>query len=263
MEIFAYCSALAIGLIMGLSGAGGAILTVPVLVYLAGVEPVAATAYSLFIVGITSLFGTLQNLRKETVMFKTGFLYALPSVAGVFLSRRVLLPMLPDTIFTIGGFSLSKGALLMVIFSALMFLAALSLLRKNPPADGKARNRALLALQIFLAGMVVGLVGAGGGFLFVPMLIFIAGMEMKNAAATSLMIIALNSAVGFASSAATVRFDWMFLGIFSTVAIIGILAGIALAHRVDDRRLKRGFGWFVLAMSIVIFATEVIVPVVM
>ena len=261
MEVLAYCCALAIGLVMGLSGAGGAILTVPVLVYLAGIEPVTATAYSLFIVGITSVFGTVQNLRKGTVMLRTGLIYATPSIAGVFIARRLILPALPDILFTTGSFQLTKGALLMVIFSMLMFFAAISLLRtrsSSQPVPDK--NRMLLAFQIFLAGLVVGLVGAGGGFLFVPMLIFVAKMPMKNAAATSLLIIALNSAVGFAGSAADIDCNWMFLLIFSAVAIAGILAGIAYSARVDDKKLKRGFGWFVLVMSVVIFSTEVILP---
>ncbi len=261
MEILAYCCALAIGLIMGLSGAGGAILTVPVLVYLAMIEPVTATAYSLFIVGATSVFGTIQNFRKGTIVLRTGLLYALPSVAGVFLARRLLLPVLPDNIASIGNYTLTKGALLMVIFSLLMFFAALSLLRASKKEkDIPGRNRAVLAVQIFLAGLVVGLVGAGGGFLFVPMLIFVARMPMRNAAATSLLIIALNSAVGFAGSVTSLDCDWVFLLGFSAIAIAGILAGISLSHKVDERRLKRAFGWFVLAMSVVIFSTEVIVP---
>ena len=129
MEVLAYCCALAIGLVMGLSGAGGAILTVPVLVYLAGIEPVTATAYSLFIVGITSVFGTVQNLRKGTVMLRTGLIYAIPSIAGVFIARRLILPALPDILFTTGSFQLTKGALMMVIFSRLMCFASISLLR--------------------------------------------------------------------------------------------------------------------------------------
>ena len=263
MEILAYACALAIGLIMGLSGAGGAILTVPVLVYLTGIEPVTATAYSLFIVGMTSIFGTVQNLRKGTVMLRTGLLYAIPSVTGVLIARRLVLPALPETIFTTSTFTLTKGSLLMIIFSMLMLIAALSLLRTQkqhgPIAD---RNKVWLALQIFLAGLVVGLVGAGGGFLFVPMLIFVARMPMKNAAATSLMIIALNSMVGFAGSGLIKDCDWPFLLIFSTIAIGGILAGIKLGHRVNDRSLKRGFGWFVLVMSLVIFTTEVLLPII-
>ncbi len=261
MEILAYCCALVIGLIMGLSGAGGAILTVPVLVYLAMIEPVTATAYSLFIVGATSAFGTFQNLRKGTVVLRTGLLYALPSIAGVFLARRLLLPALPEILFSTGDFDLTKGSLLMVVFSLLMFFAAISLLRKPGIGHpGGKKNPVALGLKIFLAGIVVGLVGAGGGFLFVPMLIFVAGLPMRNAAATSLLIIALNSAVGFATSATLIDCDWIFLTVFSVIAIAGILIGISFSQKVNDARLKRGFGWFVLAMSFVIFSTEVVLP---
>lgn len=258
-EYLGFGCALIIGLILGLMGGGGSILTVPVLVYIIGLNPVTATAYSLFIVGTTSAFGTFQNFRKETVELKTGLLFALPSLIGVYLSRKFLVPAIPAEIFRVGDFIVTKETLLMVLFAVVIFLAALSMLRTNEPTDdGKKHNKEAMIMQTFFAGILVGLVGAGGGFLFIPILIYIAKLPVKKAMATSLMIIAINSLVGFTGDIGNLDIDWRFLMWFTSFSIIGIFAGIYLNRYINDKQLKKAFGWFVLAMAVFILGKEIL-----
>jgi uncharacterized protein len=254
MEIIAFGCAVAIGLIMGLTGAGGAILSVPVMVYLMGIDPLTATAYSLFIIGATSVVGTAINLKKGMVDGRTALRFAVPSLVGVWLSRNVLLPAIPDVINI--GFSVLKGPMIMVFFSVMMIWAAYSLLANSTPATPKSTSRVVLIVQLFVAGIMVGLVGAGGGFLFVPMLVMVAAMPIKRAAATSLLIIAVNSAIGFGSEISRLVIDWRFLLTFSCLAITGIFFGIALNRYINESALKKGFGWFVLAMAAIILFNE-------
>ena len=132
MEIITgYLGAFIIGLILGLMGGGGSILTVPLLVYVLGIDPVIATAYSLFIVGTTSAFGTTQNYFKQNVSFKTGFIIAIPSFITIYLTRRYILPAIPENIIQTGDFSLSKDTFIMVLFAVIMLTAALSMLSRK------------------------------------------------------------------------------------------------------------------------------------
>lgn len=130
MEVLGYLGALLIGLVLGLTGGGGSMLTVPVLVYLLAINPVTATGYSLFIVGTTSLFGAVQNYKKQLVDIKNGFLFAIPSFIGVYLTRKFIVPIIPNEI-QLGEISLLKGTFLMILFAIIMLLAAFSMLKKK------------------------------------------------------------------------------------------------------------------------------------
>ncbi|WP_300490009.1 sulfite exporter TauE/SafE family protein [Flavobacterium sp.] len=260
-SFFGYIGALCIGLILGLTGGGGSILTVPVLVYLLGIPPVTATAYSLFIVGTTSGFGAIRNYFKGMVAVKTAFLFAIPSFIAVFLTRRFLVPALPDTLIKTDFITLSKNTFLMGFFAIIMFLAALAMLRKKAngdetEADTSKNNFLLLIPQIFLIGVVIGLIGAGGGFLIIPSLVFFAKLPMKKAVGTSLLIIAINSLIGFTGDLENLNADWTFLLTFSLVSVFGIFAGIYLNRFVNETQLKKGFGWFVLVMAVYILLKE-------
>ena len=200
MEILGYIGALLIGIVLGITGGGGSILTVPVLVYVLGYNPIIATAYSLFIVGTTSAFGSIQNFKKKLVVPKTAFLFAIPSVVGVYLTRKFIVPRLPDTILYFGSAQLSKGTFLMLLFAFVMFFASYSMLKNNKEIetlDGKNKNVFFVIIQLFLVGILIGLIGAGGGFLIVPALLKIAKLPMKKAIANSLLIITINSLLGF------------------------------------------------------------------
>lgn len=259
MELFGYFGALCIGLILGLTGGGGSILTVPILVYVMLIDPIIATAYSLFIVGTTSAFGAVQNYRKGLVDIKNGFLFAIPSFVAVYLTRRILVPLIPDTI--VGQpFLLTKSTFLMVFFAVIMVLAAISMLKKKKEVVETAGNIAIATLlfQTFTIGIIIGLVGAGGGFLIIPSLVLFAKLPMKKAVGTSLFIIAMNSLIGFLGDVQTITIDWKFLSFFTGISILGIFIGIYLNKYINETQLKKGFAYFVLFMATFILVKEIV-----
>lgn len=259
MEVFGYFGALAIGLILGLTGGGGSILTVPLLVYLLGYNPVTATAYSLLIVGTTSAFGAAQNYRKGFVDVKKGILFAIPSFTTVYLTRKYIVPALPDVLLETAFFSITKEMFLMVLFATTMFFAALSMLRKKQQTvTEEAPSTAKFILQTVLVGLLIGLVGAGGGFLIIPSLVFFTKLPMRKAVATSLLIIALNSLIGFTGDVQNMVIDWKFLLVFTSISVIGIFIGIYLNKFLNDAQLKKGFGYFVLLMALFILSKELL-----
>lgn len=259
MELLGYFGALCIGLILGLTGGGGSILTVPILVYIMLIDPIIATAYSLFIVGTTSAFGAVQNYRKGLVDIKNGFLFAIPSFIAVYLTRRILVPLIPDTIVK-NPFLLSKTTFLMVFFAVIMLLAAISMLKKKKEIIETAENIAIanLLFQTFTIGIIIGLVGAGGGFLIIPSLVLFAKLPMKKAVGTSLFIIAMNSLIGFLGDVQTITIDWKFLSSFTGISIIGIFIGIYMNKYVNESQLKKGFAYFVLFMATFILVKEIV-----
>ena len=258
IEILGFIAALLIGIVLGLVGGGGSILTVPLLVYLLGFNPVVATAYSLFVVGSSSFVGVIQKHRKKLVDFKTGFSFSFPSFIAVYMSRRYLVPNIPDTIFNINEFTLTKNMAIMVFFAIVMFIAATSMIRN------KKENDLLFVKQPYyktffqglIIGIITGLIGAGGGFLYVPALVLWAGLPMKKAVGTSLVIVAINSIIGFTGDLHSLDIDWIFLLSFSFLTIIGILTGGYLSKFISNKKLKKSFGWFVLAMAIYIMIKE-------
>lgn len=256
---FGYLGALVIGLFLGLTGGGGSILTVPVLVYLLGINPVTATAYSLFIVGTTSAFGTIQNYRKGFVDVKTGLKFALPSLTAIYLTRKLIVPKIPEILFSIGEITITKNLFIMILFAIVMLMAALSMIQnKKSEKSAIPPNPAITIIQIFMVGVVIGLVGAGGGFLIIPALVYLARLPMKKAVGTSIFIIAINSLIGFTGDIGNIAIDWRFLFIFSFISILGIFAGIYLNKFINEKNLKKGFGWFVLTMSILILTKELL-----
>ena len=257
MELLGYFGALCIGLILGLTGGGGSILTVPILVYVMLIDPMIATAYSLFIVGTTSAFGAIQNYQKGFVDLKNGFLFAIPSFIALYLTRRILVPLIPDAILE-QPFLLTKSTFLMVFFAVIMVLAAISMLKKKKEVVETVGNIAIstLLFQTFTIGIIIGLVGAGGGFLIIPSLVLFAKLPMKKAVGTSLFIIALNSLIGFLGDVQNILIDWKFLSFFTGISIIGIFIGIYLNKYVNESQLKKGFAYFVLFMATFILVKE-------
>lgn len=258
-EIFGYVGALLIGLILGLTGGGGSVLTVPILVYVLLIDPVLATAYSLFIVGTTSAFGASQNYFKGLVDIKTGIIFAIPSFIGVFVTRRFILPRIPDTIVETATLLLTKDKFLMAFFAIVMLFAAYSMLKKSKLVLREiTRKKYLLNLVIqnSIIGVIIGLVGAGGGFLIIPSLVLFAKLPMKKAVGTSLFIITINSLIGFLGDASNPSIDWNFLMIFTSISIIGIFIGMYLHRYINEKQLKIGFGYFVLAMATFILFKE-------
>lgn len=260
--ILGYLGALIIGVILGLIGGGGSILTVPIFVYLLGIEPVTATAYSLFVVGSVSFVGSGKNLQKGLIDFKTALTFAIPAVISVFSVRKFIVPAIPETVFSIGDFSLKKDIAIMVFFALLMLSASISMIKNssnNLENDNseKQTNNVMLAVLGLLTGLITGIVGAGGGFIIIPILVLMAGLPMKKAVATSLFIIAINSLIGFLGDINATQIDWKFLLPFTGIAIAGIFLGIYLNKFIDGKKLKTSFGWFVLEMGIYILSKEI------
>ena len=262
IQIVGYFLAIFIGLTLGLIGSGGSILTVPILVYLLAIEPVLATAYSLFIVGITALVGLIRNIPKKQVDFKTGIIFAIPAFIAVYLTRKYLLPAIPEHLFFISDFEMTKNIAIMVFFAIIMLLAAVSMIRSNIKVEGVENaktlkfNYPLIIIEGLVVGVLTGLVGAGGGFLIIPALVLLAKLPMKKAVATSLMIIAVKSLIGFVGDVQNLEMDWTFLLTFSAFSVLGIFIGIFLNQWIDGKKLKTAFGWFVLLMAVYILLRE-------
>lgn len=261
METFwGYGAAIMIGLVLGLTGGGGSILTVPVLVYLFHIPATLATAYSLFVVGLTSAFGVQAYARQGLVEFRTGLAFSIPTFVGVMLARRAILPQIP-TEWMWGDWLLKRDTLLLLLFAIVMIVAAVAMIRpqavKPPTEQEKKPSQLQLSLQGFGIGLLTGLIGAGGGFLIIPMLVFFARLEMKPAVATSLWVITLTSLLGFAGDWwGGVAIQWGFLWLFSAFAVVGIFIGIALGRHIQGATLKPAFGWFVLVMGTWILLKE-------
>ncbi len=262
MEIIAYTASALIGISLGLIGGGGSIMTVPVLVYLFGTNPILATSYSLFIVGSTSMVGAFHNYRKGLVSIKTALLFGLTSISTVFLTRRFIIPLIPKHIAQIGAFELTSGILTMVLFAVLMVAAASAMISSGRKQDEHGQNHEtklnipkLLGYGVAI-GLATGILGAGGGFLLIPTLVLLVGLPMKEAVGTSLLIIALNSLIGFTGDLGHFRIDWAFLFKITAIAIAGIFVGGAISKKIDGSKLKKGFGWFVLVMGLYIITKE-------
>ncbi|WP_026952326.1 sulfite exporter TauE/SafE family protein [Algoriphagus mannitolivorans] len=259
--LIGFAAAILIGVSLGLIGGGGSILTVPVLVYILGVDPVLATAYSLFVVGSTSLVGAGTYMKKGLVDYKTAVVFAIPSFIAVFLTRKFLVPALPETLFTVGGADITKNIGIMVFFALIMLAASVSMIRNKKCKDcGENEevkfNFPMIALEGSVVGVITGIVGAGGGFLIIPALVILARLPMKMAVGTSLLIIAAKSLIGFLGDISTQTIDWKMLLIFTSLSIVGIFVGSSLSKKINEKALKKGFGWFVLIMGIYIIGKE-------
>jgi uncharacterized protein len=265
MEIAGYIASLVIGISLGLIGGGGSILTVPVLVYLFGVEPVLATAYSLFIVGLSSLVGAFPKYKQGLVNIKTAIIFGIPSIAAVFATRKFIVPLIPTEVFEIGGLIVTKSILMMLLFAVLMVFASVSMIRekqnKNNVAEGPQQfNYPLIIIEGAVVGILTGLVGAGGGFLIIPALVLLSKLPMKQAVGTSLLIIAAKSLIGFTGDLSNYQMNWTLLASVTTLAIVGIFIGNKISLSIDGNKLKKGFGWFVLIMGIYIIIKELVFP---
>jgi uncharacterized membrane protein YfcA len=260
--LIGFAASILIGLSLGLVGGGGSILTVPVLVYLLGVEPVLATAYSLFIVGLTSAVGVFPKYKEGLVDVKTALIFGAPSIAAVFLTRKWLVPAIPATIGQLGGWILTKNILLMSLFAVLMVAASASMIRdtkkdSTEPEGPLSFNYPLIVLEGTVVGILTGLVGAGGGFLIIPALVMLTKLPMKKAVGTSLLIIAAKSLIGFTGDLSAQTMEWPLLLAVTLMAVLGIFLGNNLSKKIDGSKLKKGFGWFVLVMGLYIFIKEV------
>jgi uncharacterized membrane protein YfcA len=331
--LIGYCTAVLVGFTLGLIGGGGSILSVPILVYLFGIEPVLATAYSLFVVGISSSVGAFNYIRRGLLNYKTAIVFVVPSLIAVFLTRRFLVPAIPEQLFTIGqtditsdrlfifllviallglslltlniafkgykkhwrvillvtpaaimvfivrrfiipliphdlivtgNFTLTKNTAIMTLFAIVMILASFSMTMgradatEDDDSDTRLKQPASIVFLGVLVGSITGLVGAGGGFMIIPALVIIAGLPIKTAIGTSLLIISVNSLTGFLGDIHNESIHWVFLLSFTGLSVAGIFAGSYISKFIDNKYLKKTFGWFILALGIFIILKELI-----
>ena len=266
MILLGYIAAMLIGVSLGLIGAGGSILAVPVLVFMFGVPPVLATSYSLFVVGISTLFGSISYMKSKCVNYRNVIVFGIPSLIGVYCTRKLLLPQIPDTLCRIDNMVITKDIGMMILFSILMIAASFSMIKKSkmdanddrePPS--KNYRYGLIIIEGLIVGGVTGLVGAGGGFLIIPALVILAGEPMKKAVGTSLLIIAAKSLIGFSGDVSNhMNINWDFLFLFSSFAIAGILVGAYLSKFISGEKLRPAFGWFVLIMGLCIITQQLL-----
>lgn len=263
MEIAGYLAALLIGISLGLIGGGGSILTIPVLVYLFHIEPTAATGYSLCIVGCSSLAGAYKNYTRKNIHFKAAFYFGITSIITVLLIRKWLLPFIPDHVFSIGLVKVSKSLLLMLLFALVMIIASISMIQKQIQETNEGNDTSIHFTKALFRGIQVGiltgLLGAGGGFIIIPVLIFSFHLNMKQAIGTSLLIIAMNSLSGFFGDLFIQQFNWSILIPITCIAITGTFIGRKLGETIPGEKLKQGFGWFVLIMGIYIILHELFI----
>jgi len=262
-QFIGYILAVFVGMTLGMLGSGGSILSVPILVYVMGIEPTLATAYSLFVIGTTSLVGGIQKAKQNLVDFYKVILFGIPAILSVFVTRKILLPRIPDVVFATEQFSLTKSVLIMVVFAFVMIFASVRMikpLKEKIVSEDVKLNYFKITLMGILIGLISGFVGAGGGFLIVPTLLFFANTPIKTAVGTSLFIVSAQSLIGFTGDIMSDQIiDWKLLEFFTLASIFGIFIGNFIAKRVDDKKLKTGFGWFVFMMGFYIIIKELFV----
>ncbi|PIY08733.1 MAG: permease [Flexibacter sp. CG_4_10_14_3_um_filter_32_15] len=265
-EILGFFIAIVVGFVMGLLGGGGSILAVPIFVYILNIEAVIATGYSLFVVGAAALVGAYRYFQQNLVNLKIALVFGAPSLVMVYLTRAYIVPALPDPFLSFDVFILTKNAAIVVFFAIVMLISSTIMIRKGakqqeqshiPKAvSNKPLNIPVLILDATLVGLIAGLVGAGGGFLIVPSLVFLARIPMKEAIATSLFIIAINSLLGFLGDWQQHEIDWRFLLPFTSFTIVGILLGTHFCKYVPAAKLKQIFGYMVLVIAFFILYKE-------
>jgi uncharacterized membrane protein YfcA len=266
MEIVGYLAAILIGIFLGLIGGGGSILTIPILVYLFHIEPVSAGAYSLFIVGATSLVGAWPKYQQGLVNIKTAIIFGIPSILIIYIIRKFILPIIPIQLGEIAGTPITKSFLMMLLFAVLMIAASFTMIFSKSNTDSipdskQQFNYPMILLEGILVGLISGLLGAGGGFLIIPALVLLSKLPMKKAVGTSLIIIATNSLIGFTGDLGHHVINWVLLLSITALAILGIFIGDQLSKTIDGAKLKKGFGWFILLMGLYIIIQQLLFPV--
>jgi uncharacterized membrane protein YfcA len=258
LEILGFVLAVFIGVSLGLMGGGGSILTVPLLVYFFHVNPFLASSYSLLIVGMSSLLGAIPYIKNKEYHIPAIVQMGIPSVIVVYITKYFLVPLIPEQVIFGGNYIVNTEQLLLIFFSLLLILAAFAMIRK---IEFKQQNKVSVSKLIshgVLIGFLTGLVGVGGGFLIIPVLVLVCEIPMKKAVGSSLIIIVLNAIIGLIAVDDFGNFDQMLLLKISVLSVMGIIIGTLLSKRIDGNKLKKGFGWFILVMGLVILFKEIL-----
>lgn len=266
LVITGYALACAMGVTLGLIGAGGSILTVPILVYCLGVSPVEATAYSLLVVGATAAFGACMYHRRGDIDYRVGSIFAVPALLGVYLTRRFLVPSIPDEIDFL-SMVITKDTLIMGVFSLLVLAASILMISSPTPPESDnssemlyaGKKLTLIGIEGIIIGVLTGFVGAGGGFMIIPALVMLAGLPMKKAVGTSLLIIAIKSLLGFVGDLQThIEIDWNLVPYFTVLTLVGMAAGFHFSQYVSHSILKKVFGCLTLIVGVAVIIKELL-----
>lgn len=258
--ILGYLGAMLTGLVLGLLGGGGAAVSIPILVYAFQVPASTATGYSLLIVCITALLGTVQNLRMGLVKYKALISCGFPALISIYVMRRFLIHSIPSVFFIYHGYRLTKDSFILLLLAFFMAVVAKNMIapRKSEPMDSRRIAYPFILAQSILIGLFTGLVGAGGGFLLIPLLLSSEPMEFRNATATSLTLVTLNSFIGFLGDIqSNAQIDWSFLGSFLACSIAGVITGVLVANKINNLRLRKIFGYVMLIIALYIFIKEI------
>lgn len=265
LDVFGYIGAFVVGLVLGITGSGGSILSMPILVYLFKFNAVTASAYSLFIVGVTALTGSFQNFKKKLINYRTTILFSTSAVISVYVTRKYLIGLIPEIILSNNIIVIKKDQLIMVLFGILMLFAGFLMIKKTPRTIMKFKktktitpNKLLIFFEGSIIGFLTGLIGAGGGFIIIPILVILSNLKMQSAIATSLLIISTKSLIGFIGDVQNLIIEWDFLIIFTSISIFGIIVGQLIRKKVMENQLKKIFGSFVFVIGILILLREVI-----
>jgi len=259
LQVFGYLGAILTGVILGLMGGGGALISIPILVYLFHIEASVATSYSLFLIAITASSGAWQNIRKKQVDYNAALYYGIPSVISIYAVRRWLMPNLPKIIFTIHGYALHKNMFILIILVIVMIMAAYKMITSNNPEQNETHQVNHLELSTFaiLIGSFMGIVGGGGGFLMVPALVHFANTPVKKAVGTSLVLVAVNSFIGFLGDLGSdIAINWLFFFTFLFFSVAGVFIGHYLVAYIHSNKLRKYFGFFLIVVAIFIVIKE-------
>tara|TARA_B100000886_G_scaffold62912_1_gene39099 strand:+ start:3945 stop:4751 length:807 start_codon:yes stop_codon:yes gene_type:complete len=265
LHVLGYIGAFVVGLVLGMIGSGGSILSMPILVYLFKLNAVTASAYSLFIVGVTALTGSFQNFKKKLINYRTTILFSISAVLSVYITRKYLIGLIPEVILSSNFIIIKKDQLIMIVFGILMLVAGYLMIKRTPKTIIKfkktktiAPNKLLIFLEGSIVGFLTGLIGAGGGFIIIPILVILSDLKMKNAVATSLLIVSTKSLIGFIGDIQNLIIDWNFLLIFTTISVFGIIIGQIISKKMKGNHLKEIFGSLVLIIGLLVLLIEVI-----
>lgn len=265
-EYIGYASAVVVGLLVVLIGAGGSILTVPVLVYLFHISPVVATGYALLIVGTTSIISTLSYIRRKLVNYRIAIIFGIPSMTAVYLTRRYMLPAIPEEVFMIRNSIITKDVFLMLLMGSLIFVSATSMVmvkRKYDSEDVPNLNTFYYTRMILIEGLIIGvltgLVGTGGGFMIIPALVLLCNLPIKTAIGTALLIASAKSGIGFLGEMTNnSNIDYQLIFKFTGFALVGIAIGTYLSDKVSGYKLRNYFGYFLYLVGAVILLNELL-----
>ncbi len=256
MLILGYILAIGMGFTLGALGAGGSMLTVPILVYLLDVQPLIAISYSFLIVGTSALLGAIQHWQKKKIDLYTAAIFVVPSTITVLITRHFIVTAMPDSIL-----GLHKNICIMLLFATLMIITSVLMLSpiKTYRYEKDRANKRFLPLIAgsMCVGFLTGIIGVGGGFLIIPALIILFKLDIHKAIGTSLSIIAINSLIGFGGDLSTsLKLNWLLLGAFLSLTLFGVYLGIHFSNKLDNTKLKKILGMLSLIVGITTFITE-------